>query len=197
MSTLRIPGRFASRSFFALSAISIFLMVAPRSSFARQSSSTEQQSAATAQQSSSVPPSSTQSTSKQTTVVNVNEVSLNLVVRDHKGKLVPDLKPEDIAVTDGGVAVKISTLHLVSGKGGEHLITFLFDRMDSSASTNARDIVEKILKMVPDEGFQFSVMKAQARLMLYQGFTDSRQRLMDASICTQRRPAAVLLPRET
>lgn len=155
-------------------------MVAPRSSFARQSSSTEQQSAATAQQSSSVPPSSTQSTSKQTTVVNVNEVSLNLVVRDHKGKLVPDLKPEDIAVTDGGVAVKISTLHLVSGKGGEHLITFLFDRMDSSASTNARDIVEKILKMVPDEGFQFSVMKAQARLMLYQGFTDSRQRLMDA-----------------
>jgi ABC-type enterochelin transport system substrate-binding protein len=35
-------------------------------------------------------------------VVNVNEVTLNLMVRDKKGNPVLDLKPEDIAVTDGG-----------------------------------------------------------------------------------------------
>ncbi len=65
----------------------------------------------------------------QTTVVNVNEVSLNLVVRNKQGKLVSDLKPEDIAVTDGGTAVKISTLKLVSGDSGEHLLTMVFDRL--------------------------------------------------------------------
>ena len=168
MSTLWNPGRFGKQSFFAFSAISIFLFALLLSASLAQQTPSAQQS------------SSAQSTSKQTTVVNVNEVSLNLVVRDKKGKLVPDLKPDDIAVSDGGVAVKISTLHLVSGKNGEHLITFLFDQMDSSASTNARDIAGKILKMVPEEGFQFSVTKAQARLMLYQGFSDNRQRLMDA-----------------
>lgn len=176
MSFMFNISHFAGRKFFAFTTISIFLSVAVLgASFAQQSSPTTQPSPAAAPQ-----PSASQTTSKQTTVVNVNEVSLNLVVRDKKGKLVPDLKPEDIAVSDGGVAVKISTLHLVSGKTGEHLITFLFDQMDSSASTNARDIAGKILKMVPEEGFSFSVMTAQTRLMLYQGFTDNRQHLMDA-----------------
>jgi VWFA-related protein len=118
----------------------------------------------------------------QTTVVTVNEVSLNLVVRDKKGKLISDLKPEDIAVTDGGSAVKISTLHLVTGDAGEHRLTFLFDRMDLASGYNAREIANRILKMVPQSGFTVSVMAAEARLMLYQDFTSDRQRLADAVI---------------
>ena len=116
----------------------------------------------------------------QTTVVNVNEVSLNMVVRDKKGKLIPDLKPEDISVTDGGVAVKVSTLHLVTGDSGDHLLTFVFDRLDSAASHNAHDIAMKILKMVPPDGFSFCVMKAEGRLMLYSDFTSDRRGLNDA-----------------
>jgi len=116
----------------------------------------------------------------QTTVVNVNEVSMNLVVRTKKGKLVPDLKPEDIAVTDGGVPVKISTLRLVTGDSGEHLLTLVFDRLDSSSGHNARDIAGKILKVVPQNGFSFCVMKAQGRLMLYHAFTSDRAQLTNA-----------------
>ncbi len=119
-------------------------------------------------------------TPAQTTVVNANEVSLNLVVRNKKGKLVADLKPEDIAVTDGGVAVKISSLRLVSGEGGEHLLTMVFDRMDSAGGHNARDIAGKILKMVPAKGFSFSVLKVESRLMLYQDFTLDRAALTKA-----------------
>ena len=115
--------------------------------------------------------------SDQTTVVNVNEVSLNLVVRTKKGKLVPDLKPEDIAITDGGIPVKISRLNLVTGDSGEHLLTLVFDRLDSSSGHNARDIAGKILKMVPANGFSFCVMKAQGRLMLYHDFTSDRAAL--------------------
>ncbi len=116
----------------------------------------------------------------QTTVVNVNEVSLNLVVRNKQGKLVSDLKPEDIAVTDGGTAVKISTLKLVSGDSGEHLLTMVFDRLGLAGGHNAREIAGKILKMVPQSGFSICVMKAGGRLMLYHDFTSDRQDLADA-----------------
>jgi VWFA-related protein len=125
--------------------------------------------------------SSPKATPGQTTaVVNVNEVSLNMVVRDRKGKLVSDLKPEDIAVTDGNSPVKISTLRLVTGDRGEHLLTMVFDRMDSSAGHNARDIAGKILKMMPPDGFSFCVVKAESRLMLYQNFTEDRSQLAEA-----------------
>jgi len=118
----------------------------------------------------------------QTTVVNVDEVSLNLIVRDGRGKLVPDLKPSDIAVTDGGTAVKVSSLRLVNGEASDRLMTFLFDRLDTAASHNAREIADKILKLVPQDGFSISVTRVQGRLMMYQDFTADRQRLNDAII---------------
>src|SRR5215475_14380884 len=105
-------------------------------------------------------------TPEQTTVVNVNEVSLNLVVRDKHGKLVSDLKPEDITISDGGTPVKISQLRLVSGDSGEHIVTMVFDRLGLAAGHNAQEIAGKILKMVPQNGFSICVMKAQGRLML-------------------------------
>ena len=123
---------------------------------------------------------STKTTTDQTTLVNVNEVQLNLVVRNKSGKLISDLKPEDIAVTDGGTPVKISTLHLVTGAGGEHLLTLVFDRLDLSSGHNAREIAGKILKMIPQNGFAFSVMKVQGRLMLYRDFTADRPGLAEA-----------------
>ncbi len=116
----------------------------------------------------------TQTTATQTTVVDVNEVSLNMVVRTKNGKLVADLKPEDIAVSDGGAAVKITSLRLVKGTGGDHLLTMLFDRLDNSAGRNAQEIAARVLKMVPPEGFFFCVMKADGRLLLYHDFTSDR-----------------------
>ena len=121
-----------------------------------------------------------QQSPEPTTLVNVNEVSLNLVVRDKKGKIVSDLKPEDIAVTDGGTAVKLSSLRLVSGDSGEHLVTVVFDRMDSSTAHNAREIAAKVLKAVPQAGFSICVMKTERRLMLYQNFTSDRAALTKA-----------------
>jgi VWFA-related protein len=117
---------------------------------------------------------------EQTTVVNVNEVSLNLVVRNKQGKLVTDLKPEDITVSDGGAPVKISALRLATGDSGEHMVTMVFDRLGLASGHNAREIAAKMLKMVPQKGFAFCVMKAQGRLMLYRDFSVDRQGLMDA-----------------
>jgi VWFA-related protein len=113
----------------------------------------------------------------QTDVVNVNEVTLNLAVRGKKDKPVADLKPEDIAVTDGGVPVRISSLRRVEEDDSEHLVTLMFDRLDLAASHNARDIAAKILKLVPEKAFSFCVLKTEGRLMLYQDFSADRAAL--------------------
>jgi len=111
----------------------------------------------------------------------VDEVSVDLVVRDKKDKPVLDLKPEDLAVTDNGTAVRIASLRLVNGNShSEHLLTLVFDRLDSAGARNARDIAAKILKTVPEDGFSFCVMKTEGRLQLFQDFTTDRGVLRSA-----------------
>jgi VWFA-related protein len=113
-----------------------------------------------------------------TIVTSVDEVSLDLVVRDKKNKPVLDLKPEDITLLDNGSPVKLTDLRLVTGtSGSEHRVTLVFDRLEPSAAKNAHDIAAKILKMVPENGFAFSVMNIGGRLRLYQGFTADREAL--------------------
>jgi VWFA-related protein len=108
-------------------------------------------------------------------VTTVDEVTLDMVVRDKKNKPVLDLQPGDVTVSDNGSIVKLSDLRLVKGAStAEHLITLVFDRMEPSAANNARDIAGKILKMVPAQGFSFSVLGVQGRLRLFQGFTSDR-----------------------
>ncbi|HEX4424107.1 MAG TPA: VWA domain-containing protein [Terriglobales bacterium] len=113
-----------------------------------------------------------------TITTSVDEVSLDLVVRDKKNKPVLDLKPEDITLLDSGAPVKLTDLRLVTGaSGSDHRVTLVFDRMEPSAAKNAHDIALKILKMVPENGFTFSVMNIGGRLRLYQGFTSDRDQL--------------------
>ncbi len=94
------------------------------------------------------------------------------MVHNRKNEPILDLKPEDIAVTDSGSAVKLSDLRLVTGQSGaQHLITLVFDRLEPSSAKNARDIAAKILKMVPANQFSFSVLNIEGRLRLFQEFT--------------------------
>jgi VWFA-related protein len=117
---------------------------------------------------------------KPTIVTTVDEVTLDLVVRQ-KNKPVLDLQPDDLAVTDNGTPVKLSSLHLVNGGAGtEHRIILVFDRLDPAAGKNARDIAAKILKAFPATGFSFSVMNIGGRLRLFQGFTNDRAVLANA-----------------
>ncbi len=134
-----------------------------------------------------IPAASAQQTQPQantpsTTFVNVGEVLLDMTVRDGKGKLVPDLKPTDITLTDGGVPVKVSSLRLVNSESSDHTVTLLFDRLDFSAGHNAREIADKVLKLFPPGAFSISVMGVQGRLLLYQDYTRDHQQVSDAII---------------
>lgn len=118
--------------------------------------------------------------STSTVVKNVDEVSIDFVTRNKK-KPVLDLKPEDITVTDNGAAVKLSDLRLVTGQpGANHLITLLFDSLDPSAATNAREVAGKILKLIPEKGFSFSIFNTGGRMRLFQEFTPDRKELQQA-----------------
>ncbi len=130
---------------------------------------------------------------------NSNEVALDIVVRGKGNKPVPDLKPEDIAVLDNGVPVKISSLRLAEPQADAvRLITLVFDQLDNSAATNARNIAGKVLKMVPEKGFSFAVLGVDGRLKLFQEFTSDRAALTKAITgATERTPEAVKASAET
>ncbi len=125
-----------------------------------------------------ITPSQTTSATKSdspTIISNVDEVTLDLVVHDRKNKPILDLRPEDIAVTDNGSAVKLSDLRLVTATAGtNHLVTLVFDRLEPSAAKNAHDIAIKILKMVPANDFSLSVFGIGGRLRFFQGITSDR-----------------------
>ena len=118
-------------------------------------------------------------------------VLLDLVGHDKRGKSVVDLKPEELAVSDDGDPVKLSSLRLVSGgQQNVHLITLVFDRpsaergLDQQSSPtmmkDERDAAAKILKMTPQNGFAFSVFSIERRLRLQRGFTRDRNALIQA-----------------
>lgn len=111
-----------------------------------------------------------------------DEMRLYLVVHDKKGKPVIDLKPEELAVTDDGSPVRLQSLQLVDHqKQAANLVTFVFDPFpvekgkqpskNSSHIANAHDAALKILSMLSESGFEFSVFNVDTRLHLQQTFT--------------------------
>lgn len=118
----------------------------------------------------------------------VDEVSLDLVVRTKKNKAILDLKPSDLAVTDNGSPVNLADLHLVTGESkSEHLVTFLFDRLDPAPAKAARNIAERILKTIPEKGYYFAVLQMNGRLRLIQAYTTNRD-FLDKAITAATTP---------
>jgi VWFA-related protein len=122
---------------------------------------------------------------------NADQVYLDLVVANKNDKPVLDLKPGEIAVTDGDSPVTLKDLSLVTGKQNrEHLITLVFDRPDPAAGTsketdpfvtkNAREAAAKILKVIPENGFSISVLNVDGQLHVQHGFTSDRKALEQA-----------------
>jgi VWFA-related protein len=110
-----------------------------------------------------------------------NEVTLDLMVHDKHHKPILDLKPEDLVITDNDTQVKINGLHLVSGKAdSDHLVTLVFDRFNGATAKNAQSVAMKILKMLPDKGYSYSVLDLAGHLRLIQGFTDDKNTVAQA-----------------
>ena len=105
-------------------------------------------------------------------VADTEEVSLDLVVRDKKGRAVKDLKPADLKILDAGSPVTISDLRVVTADASsDHLITLLYDRLDSSAGQNAREVTAKLLGLQPRMQIAYAVFGMSGRMQLLQPYT--------------------------
>jgi VWFA-related protein len=122
---------------------------------------------------------------------NTDQISFDLVAHDKKGRPVLDLKPAEIAVSDGDSPVALSSLRLVTGnQEGEHLVTLVFDRparavgtragADASWLKNERETAGKLLKLIPQSGYSLSVLGVDGRLRLLQQLTTDRNAVLQA-----------------
>ena len=131
-----------------------------------------------------------------TVKASVEEVLLDIVVRDKKGKPITDLKPEEITVTDNGVKQSLLSFRLVRGSeaisstGAStpldplrqiRLVTLAFEPLAAPdqrrlARTAALDLVKG------DQGINvfYSVVAIDTKLLVLQHFTKDRVALTNA-----------------
>lgn len=126
----------------------------------------------------------------------VDEVLLDIIVRDKKGKPIADLKPEDVTVIDAGVKQELTSFRLVRGaeaitqSGAKtaldplrqlRLVTLAFETMGEpdqrkTARTAAADLVKG------DQGANvfYSVVVINTQLLVLQPFTTDKAALLKA-----------------
>ncbi|MGO9255059.1 MAG: VWA domain-containing protein [Bryobacteraceae bacterium] len=156
------------------------------------------------------PPATPQQQAQPTVKTNVDEVLLDMVVRDKKGKPVTDLKPEDLTVTDNGAKQTILSFRLVQGSEAIsasgatmqldplrqiRLVTLAFEPFAAPdqrklARTAALDLVKG------DQGTNvfYSVVVIDTRLLVLQQFTKDHDALTKA---IERATEGVSAPRLT
>ena len=128
-----------------------------------------------------------------TVKTNVDEVLLDLIVRDKKGKPVTDLKPEEITVTDNGVKQTILSFRLVRGSeaisatGASYpldplrqirLVTLAFEPLSAPDQRKlARSAALDLIKGDQGVNVFYSVVVIDTRLLVLQQFTKDHDAL--------------------
>jgi len=108
-----------------------------------------------------------------------DKVVLDIVVKDKKDVAVPDLRPEEIEVTENGSKRPVESVRFV--KPGEavagasspgHLISLVFSGMDLNQQKRARQAVEELLRHDLGPNTQFGVFRIGLQLWTVQPFTN-------------------------
>ena len=136
---------------------------------------------------------------KPTISTTVQEVVLDLIVRDKRGKAVQDIGPGDVVVTENGVEQRITSVRLISGvefirENQERqkerkpldvnhqirLITLAFDRLGTDGRRFARQGALDLLKLPLEKTSSTRWCGWTARCRIIQNFTNDRDRLRAA-----------------
>ncbi len=127
---------------------------------------------------------------------NVDEVVLDLIVRNKKGKPITDLEPSDISVFDNGEKQQLTSFRLVKGseaitKTGAattldplrqiRLVTLAFDSMSEIAQRKtAREAAVDLIKGDQGTNVFYAVVVVNTRLLVLQQFTKDKEALTKA-----------------
>ena len=129
------------------------------------------------------------------------EVVLDMVFRDKKGRAVHDIRPEKIHVLEDGVEQKLTSFRLVEGKTAEslnppkpgvpesvaptldpmrevRLVTLVFEGLDQEGRGFFRQALKDMLDMRPEQNLYFAIMTIDQKLHIIQPFTNDHSALL-------------------
>ncbi len=145
---------------------------------------------------------SQQDTSGQATPPTVRstaqEVVLDMVFRDKKGRTIRDIRPEEIHVSEDGVEQKLTSFLVVEGTGSlsalkssaesgslsfdpmreVRLVTLVFEGLDQEGKGFFRQALKDILDMTPEQNLYFSILTIDQKLHCIQPFTADHSALL-------------------
>jgi VWFA-related protein len=128
-----------------------------------------------------------------------NEVVLDMVFRDKKGRTIHDIRPEEIHVLEDGVEQKLTSFHLVEGNAPSNttnagngsnesltldplrqlrLITLVFEGVDQDGKRFFRQALKDILDMSPEQNLYYSILTVDHGLNVIQPFTTDHTALL-------------------
>ncbi len=126
------------------------------------------------------------------------EVLLDVIIRDRKGRPVRDLTADEVEVLDAGSPVRVRSFRFIEGKGDERspeaaparrpgveqpafdplrqirLVTLVFDRLSVNGRRLFRQAALDLLGSAPEQNLYFSVFCIDQRLQVLQQFTADR-----------------------
>lgn len=121
----------------------------------------------------------------------MEEVLVDLVVRDRRGRLIRDLRPEEIEILEDGVPQPLRSLIYLEGGSAEErspgrpaarraldpvrqvrLIVIALDSLSASSAALARQSLTAFLKDGIPANTYYAVARLEPRLRMEQGFTD-------------------------
>ncbi len=123
------------------------------------------------------------------------EVEMDVVVRDKKGRLVKDLKPEDFQIFDNGTNRPIKSFRLVDGSEAVsstgvrtqldplrqiRLVTLIFHGLDLNGQQLSRSAALDMIKSELGQNVFVAVMSIDHNLQAIQSFTNNRDLLRKA-----------------
>jgi len=141
----------------------------------------------------------TPNSSTATLKVNANEVTLDMTFHDKKGKVIDDIKPEEVHVYEDGAEQRVNSFRYVQGSqnsgglaagaptaGGIpmdpmrelRLVTLCFEGLDQDGKRFFKQAVSDVLGMSPEQNLYFSIMVIDQKLNMVQPFTNDRAQLM-------------------
>src|SRR6266566_37647 len=128
------------------------------------------------------------------------EVVLDMVFRDKKGRTIHDIRPEEVHVFEDGVEQKLTSIRLVEGKTAEsvsappssarsgslaldpmrevRLVTLVFENLDQEEKRFFRQALKDLLDMTPEQNLYFSILTVDHGLHAIQPFTADHAALL-------------------
>ncbi len=141
-------------------------------------------------------PTPAQQPTSPTIKTNVDEVLLDLVVRDKKGKPITDLKPDELTITDNGARQTILSFRQVRGTEAVsetgasmpldplrqiRLVTLAFEPLSAPEQRKlAREAAIDLVKGDQGTNVFYSVVVIDTKLLLLQSFTKDHDALIKA-----------------